>query len=125
MKGVVCAVAVAQTGSGELILNPTGDQLVLSTASGCFAFIFAGAGLSNDHQDVSEVWSNWQSSLRFDAKEVFGARELAQQGARDVWELMKESIGSVGIRGSNDVEVKAEAADRLTGDGGDEDKMEI
>lgn len=125
MNGVVCAVAVARTGSGELILNPTGDQLLSSTASGCFAFIFAGAGLSNDRQHASEVWSNWQSSLKFDAKEIFGARELAQQGARDVWELMKESIRSVGVRNSDEVEVKTEAADRLTGDGGDEDKMEI
>lgn len=123
MKGVVCAVAVARTSSGELILNPTGDQLVSSTASGCFAFIFTGAGSSNDQLHVSDVWSNWQSSLRFDAEEMFEARELAQEGARHVWELMKESIGSVGVRSSDDV--KAEPTDRLTGGGGDEDKMEI
>ena len=125
MKGVVCAVAVARTSSKGFILNPTRDQLVSSTASGCFAFIFTGAGLSNDQLRVSEVWSNWQSSLRFDAKEMFGARELAQQGAGHVWELMKESIGSFGVPSSDDVEVKAESTDRLTGDGGDEDKMEI
>ena len=125
MKGVICAVAVAQTNSEELILNPTADQLVSSTGSGCFAFIFTGVGSSNDELHVSEVWSNWQSSLRFDIKEVFGARELAQQGARDVWKLMKESIGSVGALGSDDVEIKAEPTDRRTRDGGDEDKMEI
>jgi exosome complex component RRP46 len=125
MKGVVCAVAVARIGSEELVLNPTRDQLALSKASGCFAFIFAGAELSTDQSHVSEVWSNWQSSLRFGAKEVFGARELARRGAYDVWKLMKESIRSVGGRSSDDVEVKAETADRLTGDGGDEEKMEI
>lgn len=125
MKGVVCAAAVARTGSGELILNPTGDQLVPSTASGCFAFISTGAVSSNDQLHVSEVWSSWQSSLRFDAEEMLRARELAQQGAMHVRELMKESIRSVGVRSSDDVEVKAESTDHPTGDGGDEDKMEI
>lgn len=125
MKGVVCAVAVAQTTPGGLILNPTGDKLVSSTASGCFAFIFTSLGPSNDQLHASEVWSNWRSSFRFDAEEVFGARELARRGARRVWELMKENIESVGVRGSDDVGVKAESTDHLTGDGGDEDKMEI
>ncbi|KAF9787748.1 ribosomal protein S5 domain 2-type protein [Thelephora terrestris] len=125
MEGVVCAVAIARTSSKDLILNPTADQLVSSTASGCFAFIFTTAELSNDRLHASEVWSNWQSSLGFDVAEMFGARELAQQGARHVWELMKESIGSVGVRRSDDGEVKAESTGRLPGDGGDEDKMEI
>lgn len=125
MKGVVCAVAAARTSSEEFILNPTADQLVSSTGSGCFAFIFTAAELSNDRLHVSEVWSNWQSSLGFDVAEMFGARELAQQGAGHIWELMKESIGSVGIRRSDDGEVEAEPAGRLPGDGGDEDKMEI
>lgn len=125
MKGVVCASTIARMGSAELILNPTGDQLVSSTASGCFAFIFTGVGSSNNQLHVSEVWSNWRSPLGFDAEEMFEARELAQRGARGVWELMKESIGSVGVRSSDDVEVKAESTDRLTGDGGDEDEMEI
>lgn len=125
MKGVVCAVAVARTSSEELILNPSTDQLASSTASGCFAFIFTAAELSNDPLHVSEVWSNWQSSLGFDVTEMFGARELAQQGARHIWELMKESVRSVGARRSDDGEVKAEVADRLPEDRGDEDKMEI
>ena len=125
MKGVVCAVAVARTSSEELILNPSADQLASSTAAGCFAFIFTAAELSGDRLHVSEVWSNWQSSLGFDVTEMFGARELAQQGARHIWELMKESVRSVGVRRSGDVEVKAEVTDRLPEDGGDEDKMEI
>jgi len=125
MKGVVCAVAVARTSSEKLILNPTTDQLTSSTASGCFAFIFTAAELSTDQLHVLEVWSNWQSSLGFDVAEVFEARELAQQGARRIWESMKESVGSVGVRRSDDVGVKTEVADRLPEDGGDEDKMEI
>ena len=125
MKGVICAVAVARMHSGELILNPTADQLASSTASGCFAFIFTAAELSDDRLHVSEVWSNWQSSFGFDATEVFRARELGKQGASHIWELMKESVESVGGRRSDDVEVKAESTDRLSGNGGDEDKMEI
>ena len=125
MKGVVCAVAVARASSEELVLNPTTDQLASSTASGCFAFIFTTAELSNDQLHILEVWSNWQSPLGFDVTEMFGARELAKQGARNVWELMKESVGSVGVRRSEDVEAKVEAADRLPEDGGDADKMEI
>ncbi|KAF9652798.1 hypothetical protein BDM02DRAFT_3108935 [Thelephora ganbajun] len=125
MKGVVCAVAVARTSSGELILNPTTDQLASSTASGCFAFILAAAESSSDRLHVSEVWSNWQSSLGFDVTEMFEAREMAQQGARNVWGLMKESVGSVGVDRSGDGEVEVEVADRLAEGGGDEDKMEI
>ena len=123
MKGVVCAIAVARTTSGELILNPGTDQLASSTASGCFAFIFTAAELSNDRLHASEVWSNWQSSLGFDVAEVFGARKLAQQGARQIWELMKESVRSVGERESDDVELKAETTARPP-EGDDEDKME-
>jgi len=121
MKGVVCAVAIAREGSGGLVLNPTTDQLTSSTASGCFAFIFTAAELSNDRLHVSEVWSNWQSSLGFDVAEMLGARELAQQGARHVWELMKGGV----VDGSGGSEVKAEAPDRVPEDGGGEDKMEI
>ena len=125
MKGVVCAVAVAQTNSEGLVLNPTTDQLVSSTASGCFAFMFTAADRSKDELHLSEVWSNWQSSLGFDVSEMSGARELAEQGARHVWGLMKESVGSVGTRRDEGVEVEAESTDRPSGDGGDEDKMEI
>jgi len=125
MKGVVCAVAVAREDSGGLVLNPTTDQLTSSTASGCFAFIFTAPELSNDRLHASEVWSNWQSSLGFDVVEMSGVRELAQQGARRVWELMKNSVGSVGARRSDDGEVKAEVTGRLPEDEGDEDKMEI
>ena len=125
MKGVVCAVAVARGCSGELILNPTEDQLASSTASGCFAFIFTAAELPKDQLHTSEVWSNWQSSHGFDVTEVFGARELAQRGAGRVWQSMKESVGSVGVRGSDDCGAKAEVTDRPPEGGGDEDKMEI
>lgn len=125
MKGVVCAVAVARTSSEGLVLNPTADQLASATGLGCFAFIFTAAALSNDRLHVSEVWSNWQSSVGFDITEMFGARELAQQGARRIWEFMKESVGSVGVRRFDDVEVKADITDRLSEDGGNEDKMEI
>lgn len=125
MKGVVCAAAVARTSSEELILNPSTDQLASSTASGCFAFIFTAAESPDDQLHVSEVWSNWQSSLGFDVTEMFGARELAQQGARHIWGLMKESVKSVGVNGSDDVEVKAVVTDRPPEDGGDGDKMEV
>jgi exosome complex component RRP46 len=124
MKGIVCAVAVARASSEELVLNPTTDQLASSTTSGCFAFIFTAAGVSNDQLHVLEVWSNWQSSLGFDVAEMAGARELAQQGARQVWELMKESIGSVEVRKVDDGEVRADVADRVADDGGGEVEME-
>jgi len=125
MKGVVCAVAIARTSSEGLILNPTTDQLASSTASGCFAFIFTAAESSDDSLLVSQVWSNWQSSLGFGITDMLGAQELAKQGARHLWELMKESVGSVGVRRSGDGEVEAEPADRLSGDGDSEEKMEI
>ena len=125
MKGVVCAVAVARGRAEELILNPTTDQLASSTASGCFAFIFTAAESPENQLHASEVWSNWQSSLGFDVTEVFRARELAQRGAVRVWELMKESVGSIEVRRSDDGGVKTEVADRPPEDGGHEDKMEI
>lgn len=125
MKGVVCAITVARTGSEDLILSPNTDELASSTASGCFAFIFTAAELSTDRLHVSEVWSNWQSSRGFDVTDIFGARELAKQGARHIWELMKESVGSGGVRRSDDAEVEADATDRPPEGGGDEDEMEI
>lgn len=125
MKGVVCAVAVARGRAEGLILNPTADQLVSSTASGCFAFIFTAAESPKNQLHTSEVWSNWQSSLGFDVTEAFGARELAQRGAGRVWELMKESVGSIQVRRSDDGGAKTEAPDRLPEDEGHGDKMEI
>jgi len=122
MKGVVCAVSIARASSEQLVLNPTTDQLEVSTASGCFAFIFTAAESPNNQLHVSEVWSNWQSSLGFDVGEMVVARDLAQQGARHVWELMKESVGSVGASTSD---IKAGVTDRQSEGGGDEDKMEI
>jgi len=122
MKGVACAVAVARASSEQLILNPTTDQLEASTASGCFAFIFTAAESPNNRLDVSEVWSNWRSSLGFDVEEMVVARDLAQQGARDVWELMKESVGSVGV---STLDIDTGVTDRQAEGGGDEDKMEI
>ena len=122
MKGVVCAVAVARGSPEQLILNPATDQLETSTASGCFAFIFTAAESPNDRMHVSEVWSNWQSSLGFDVAELVVARDLAQQGARHVWELMKESVGTVR---ANTSDIETGVTDRQPEDGGDEDKMEI
>ena len=123
MKGVVCAVAVARASSEKLVLNPTGDQLASSTASGCFAFIFTAVESPDNRLHASEVWSNWQSSLGFDVAEMFAARDLAQQGARHVWELMKESVRpSVGVHRPD---VEAEVTDRPPEAGDDGDKMEI
>jgi len=118
MKGVVCAVAVARASPEQLILNPTTDQLATSTASGCFAFIFTAAESPNNRLHASEVWSNWQAPLGFDVGEMVVARGLAQQGARHVWELMKESIGTAG---ASTPDIMAGVTDRQP----DEEKMEI
>ena len=56
---------------------------------------------------------------------MFGARELAQRGAERVWQSMKESVGSVEVRGSDDCGAKAEVTDRPPEGGDNEDKMEI
>jgi len=104
MRGVVCAVSVAQylppwSTETHLVLDPSEDQIQLSTASGCFAFLFTSNGAStknsSEELDATEVWSNWQSMTSFDEQELLAAKRLAKVGAQAVWMEMKERLSAI------------------------------
>ncbi|KAH9939488.1 hypothetical protein B0H21DRAFT_38466 [Amylocystis lapponica] len=96
MRGCVCAVAVGRLAGPTLVLDPAEAELALLTASGCFAFLFS-AVLSGaapaDAPPCALLWTNYTSSTPFDESELAGARELAEKGAQEVWQTMKESVG--------------------------------
>jgi len=120
MRGVVCAVSVAHLSSpASLVLDPTDDQISSSTASGCFAFLFASGAVSvKDESDITEVWSNWQSMTGFDERELSQARNFARDGAKRVWVKIKEGVSSVRV------DDETRQVDRSEEDE-DEEKMEI
>uniref|UniRef100_A0A8H7Y606 Exoribonuclease phosphorolytic domain-containing protein n=1 Tax=Psilocybe cubensis TaxID=181762 RepID=A0A8H7Y606_PSICU len=112
MKGVVAAVAVGQLSSGALVLDPS-DEAEVVKGGGVFAFMFAdGIGLNDSNTDC--LWTSWKSTLgRYDEKELVAARELAREGAQEVYTAMRKSFEHSGEMGVN------------TNDEEDDDKMEI
>jgi exosome complex component RRP46 len=132
MRGVVCAVSVAHhlppwSTEADLVLDPTEDQLRSSRASGCFAFLVASNSTSAQNsigdEDVTEVWSSWQSMTSFDESELLAAKSLAKVGAKAVWMKMKESLALM-ESSSCDVEDQNEGTKGHDEDD-DEAKMEI
>lgn len=101
MKGVVCAVSVgrlqSEDGRATLILDPEEAELPRLAGSGCFAFLFsavlpASPLSSTDVPPCSLLWTNYTTAAPFDVSELERARELAEKGARQVWQKMKESV---------------------------------
>ncbi|KAI0754209.1 hypothetical protein C8Q80DRAFT_1216361 [Daedaleopsis nitida] len=105
MRGVVCAVAVGRlrTEAGaelQLVLDPEESELPKLAGSGCFAFLFSSLLSHSPSSNTgtpacSLLWTNYTTGAPFDVSELAKARELAEQGARQVWAAMKRSIGSV------------------------------
>ncbi|KAH9888050.1 hypothetical protein C8Q73DRAFT_748394 [Cubamyces lactineus] len=101
MKGVVCAVSVgrlqSEDGRATLILDPEEAELPWLAGSGCFAFLFsavlpASPLSSADVPPCSLLWTNYTTAAPFDVSELSRARELAEKGARQAWQKMKESV---------------------------------
>ncbi|KAI0331749.1 hypothetical protein GY45DRAFT_559458 [Cubamyces sp. BRFM 1775] len=118
MKGVVCAVSVGRLQSEDarattLILDPEEAELPRLAGSGCFAFLFsavlpASPLASADVPPCSLLWTNYTTAAPFDVSELSHARELAEKGARQVWQKMKESVAWLENSSSSAPRVKAE-----------------
>ncbi|KAL0566344.1 hypothetical protein V5O48_015671 [Marasmius crinis-equi] len=104
MRGVVCAVSVGlldvdEGGEKTYIVNPdtTTTELI---GSGCFAFLFS------DFEPTSQngatcVWSNWRrfgGGGGFDEEEILKTREIAREGAREVWRAVKKLVEETELR---------------------------
>ncbi|TFK46520.1 hypothetical protein OE88DRAFT_1687641 [Heliocybe sulcata] len=111
LRGVVCAVAVGRLASSSasapastssLILDPSPEEIPNLTAQGVFAFLFSSAlsGTSPTSEPPSElIWSNWSSTNLGTAEideglvdELGRAREMAKQGAVEVWRQIRSSV---------------------------------
>lgn len=55
MRGVVCAVAIGITQSGDLVLDPADGECV---RAGCFAFFFS----ETEAPEGEVVWADWQGA---------------------------------------------------------------
>lgn len=102
MKGVVSAVAVGRLplrpdAEAVLVLDPSDEELSRCSGIGCFAFLFSSTlsptpPLSGDIPPCSLLWTNYTSHTPFNESELAAARELASEGAREVWKTMKKSL---------------------------------
>ncbi|KAH9852389.1 3' exoribonuclease family, domain 1-domain-containing protein [Lenzites betulinus] len=134
MKGVVCAVAIGRLQSESegpiLILDPEETELPRLAGSGCFAFLFSAAlsssaPLSPNFPPCSLLWTNYTTAAPFDVAQLSKARELAEEGARQVWLKLKESVGSLDMSAVSKVEVKPQLEDHPGAMEVDDEKVEI
>ncbi|KAJ3508139.1 hypothetical protein NMY22_g16709 [Coprinellus aureogranulatus] len=108
MRGVVCAIAIGKTASGELLVDPEDSKTAELVQGGCFGFMVAdGAGLESNS---TSVWTNWRTLQggTFSEEEVVEAREVARDAIGRIYEAMRSSFLPSGVV-----------------ENGDEDKMEI
>ncbi|KZT70004.1 ribosomal protein S5 domain 2-like protein [Daedalea quercina L-15889] len=140
MRGVVCAVAIGRlpTESGvELILDPSEAEIPRLTGGGCFAFLFSAvlASTSSSAPDAppcSLLWTNYTTNTPFDEAELKRAKELAEDGAREVWKTLKESVGTLDAshvstmrKTKKEPQAMEEVSHTEDADGSDDAKMEI
>jgi exosome complex component RRP46 len=104
-----------------LILDPSDDEFPSLEGGGCFAFLF-GVGQKGGSE---MVWSSWQSTTPFDARELARARDLARDGAEKVWKEMKRSVGGMGKEKPLTTQVKAVQEESGSEDDSDDDEMEV
>ena len=111
MRGVVCAVSVAQAQSGQpqLVTDPSRDKTP-AAYSGCFAFLFGvdPAYASPDDQDMDTdtandaappakmIWTNCRAcpGEAFSTASLAQAEQEARKGAAIVWMKMKASVSA-------------------------------
>jgi hypothetical protein len=126
MRGTVSAASVGLSLTGELIVDPSEDQLTMN-ASGCFAFLFAD-------QDARCVWSSWKNVPASNGRGVTGivisqARELACTEARAIRDEMKRQIVNMGKKEQIRIPsppIKHEKVQKVHAmESEDDDKMEI
>ncbi|KAG9122465.1 hypothetical protein FRC07_001134 [Ceratobasidium sp. 392] len=87
MRGVVCAIAVGITESGEPVLDPADGECV---RAGCFAFFFSEV----DAPEGEVVWADWKGATSKDEYEQ--ATNLARTGAKQVLAQIRVEMPTTG-----------------------------
>ena len=107
MSGIVCAVSVGRLPSSEantsrLVLDPSEPEQEELTGGGCFAFLFSALvpeefpSPSLATPSCAMIWTNYASySSVFEPSELQSAKALAQTGAVEVWQALKESVADL------------------------------
>ncbi|KAH7340142.1 ribosomal protein S5 domain 2-type protein [Rhizoctonia solani] len=93
MRGVVCAVAVGISKTGDVVLDPADDGEYVR--AGCFAFFFSGA----EAPEGDIVWADWNGATT--KEEYESAVDLARAGAKQVLSSVQASL----LRGKNDAQM--------------------
>lgn len=113
MRGVVCAVAVAQPSQSQsqpqLVTDLSRDKITRTAYSGCFAFLF---GVDHTMQASVEdtaapvppskmIWTNYRArpGNAFSVVALAQAEKVALEGAVAVWTKMKESLSASSFAG--------------------------
>ena len=124
--GVVCAIAIGRVRStGELLVDPSEEELRFLDGSGTFAFLVSGKKVEDRESkgDAELVFSNW-SAVPFEEEELGRVIELARAGALRVRDHFREVI-TLDVLGSvqedEDMGAGSEAKQELV----DDEKMEI
>ncbi|ELU43768.1 3' exoribonuclease family domain-containing protein [Rhizoctonia solani AG-1 IA] len=88
MKGVVCAVAVGISKTGDVVLDPADDGECIR--AGCFALFFSGA----EAPEGDIVWADWRGATSKEEASVLyeSAVRLAQTGAKQVLVSIQSSL---------------------------------
>ena len=114
-----------------LILDPEESELPSLVGGGCFAFMFSsilagGSTTASGEPPCSLLWTNYATAGPFDVKELASARALAQDGAREIWVALRESVGSMGSAKPFVKEMKGEEPSQPAGTMDvDDEKVEI
>ncbi|KAG1728733.1 uncharacterized protein EDB91DRAFT_848427 [Suillus paluster] len=117
MRGVVCAVPVGRVRKGSIVsmeVDPADDAVL--EGGGCFAFLFGFAlsgPIKGSAPPCEDIWSTYSArpGTSFEEAELVRAKEVAREGAAEVWQSMKNSIRlqkMVGETQSPEVDIKME-----------------
>ncbi|QRV86791.1 3' exoribonuclease family domain-containing protein [Ceratobasidium sp. AG-Ba] len=93
MRGVLCAVAVGISETGELLLDPADGEC---PRAGCFSFYFSEV----DAPDGEIVWADWKGATS--KAEYERATTLARTGAKQVLTQIREEMPASGGKRSKD-----------------------
>ncbi|KZV74293.1 hypothetical protein PENSPDRAFT_648131 [Peniophora sp. CONT] len=101
--GTLCAIALSRSSSGALYVDPTRNEWTEAEARGWFVFLVTRDAEENEESEDEEeeglrcraVWQSWvvAGGEEVEDGEVEEAREVAEEGAKEVWRNMRRAVG--------------------------------